>query len=150
MGAINPFAIVCHSILTISQKPCSPTFVYIVTAWRNATLRKSALFLCNICHNLNNLGKVKVSHSLIAVGGVGVRVPLYLGHSWWKAEPIPLLSLSYPSLIRKRYPFSAGLTDRVFQSMQCAAEPRTHAIRRLSAALTTRPRRLSNFLVVLT
>ena len=25
--------------------------------------------------------KVKVSHSLIAVGAVGVRVPLYLGHS---------------------------------------------------------------------
>ena len=26
--------------------------------------------------------KVKVSYSLIAVGAVGVRVPLYLGHSW--------------------------------------------------------------------
>ena len=26
--------------------------------------------------------KVKVSHSLIAVGAVGVRVPLYLGQSW--------------------------------------------------------------------
>ena len=25
--------------------------------------------------------KVKVSHSLIAVGAAGVRVPLYLGHS---------------------------------------------------------------------
>ena len=25
--------------------------------------------------------KVKVSHSLIAVGAVGVRVPLYLGHT---------------------------------------------------------------------
>ena len=25
--------------------------------------------------------KVKVSHSLFAVGAVGVRVPLYLGHS---------------------------------------------------------------------
>ena len=25
--------------------------------------------------------KVKVSHSLIAVGAVGVRVPLFLGHS---------------------------------------------------------------------
>ena len=77
--------------------------------------------------------KVKVSHSLIAVGAVGVRVPLYLGHSWWKAEPIPLLSLPYPSLIRKRYPFSAGLTERVFQSPHGAAERRTHAIRLLSA-----------------
>ena len=77
--------------------------------------------------------KVKVSHSLIAVGAVGVRVPLYLGHSWWKAEPIPLLSLPYPSLIRKRYPFSAGLTERVFQSPHGAAEPRTHAIQWLSA-----------------
>ena len=79
---------------------------------------------------------------------MGVRVQLYLGHSWWKAEPILLLSLPYPFLIRKRYPFSAGLTERVFQSPHGAAEPRTHAIRRLSdhsrAALTTRPRRLSN------
>ena len=25
--------------------------------------------------------KIKVSHSLIAIGAVGVRVPLYLGHS---------------------------------------------------------------------
>ena len=77
--------------------------------------------------------KVKVSHSLIAVGPVGVRDTLYLGHSWWKAEPIPRLSLPYPSLIRKRYPFSAGLTERVFQSLHGAAEPRTHAIWRLSA-----------------
>ena len=30
---------------------------------------------------VNNGKKVKVSHSLIAVGAVGVRVPLYLGHS---------------------------------------------------------------------
>ena len=67
-----------------------------------------------------------VSHSLIAVGAVVVSVPLYLA-------PIPLISLPYPSLIRKRYPFSAGLTERVFQSPHGAAEPRTHAIRRLSA-----------------
>ena len=43
---------------------------------------------------------VKVSHSpMIAVGAVGVRGPLYLGHSKLKAEPIPLLSVPYPSLI---------------------------------------------------
>ena len=30
-----------------------------------------------------------------------VRVPLYLGHSWWKEEPIPLLPLPYPFLIEK-------------------------------------------------
>ena len=28
-----------------------------------------------------NMVKVRVSHSLKAVGAVGVRVPLYLGHS---------------------------------------------------------------------
>ena len=31
--------------------------------------------------NYNIKVKVKVSHSLIAVGAAGVRVPLYLGHS---------------------------------------------------------------------
>ena len=32
--------------------------------------------------------KVKVSHSLLAIGAVGVRVPLYLGHSihWVKGQ----------------------------------------------------------------
>ena len=77
---------------------------------------------------------VKVSHSLIAVGAVGIRVPLYLGHSLWKAEPIALLSLAYPSLIRKRYPFTPGLIERVFQSPHGEAEHRTHALRRLSAS----------------
>ena len=41
------------------------------------------------CHNLlffhtnakATLVKVKVSHSILAVGAVGIRVPLYLGHS---------------------------------------------------------------------
>ena len=32
----------------------------------------------NLAHFIK---RVKVSHSLIAVGAVGVRVPLYLGHS---------------------------------------------------------------------
>ena len=52
-------------------------------------------------------GKGKVFHNLIAVGAVGVRVPLYLKHSKSKA----LLLLSYPSLIPKRYLFTAGLTE---------------------------------------
>ena len=83
--------------------------------------------------------KVKVFHSLIAVGAVVVSVPLYLGHSWWKAEPIPLLSLPYPSLIRKRYPFTAGLIERVFQSSQRESQPRTHPLRRLSAPYNKAP-----------
>ena len=55
-----------------------------------------------------------MSHSLIAIEEV--RVPLYHGHSEWKAELIRLVSLPYPSLIQKRYPFTAGLTERVLQS----------------------------------
>ena len=39
---------------------------------------------------------VNVSHSLIAVRAVGVRVPLFLVHSKRKVEPIPLLLLLYP------------------------------------------------------
>ena len=50
----------------------------------------SHLMVFNICakfhENMSSsfkvmVKKVKVSHSLIAVGAVGVRVPLYLGHS---------------------------------------------------------------------
>ena len=47
------------------------------------------------------------------------------------AHPSP--SLPNPSLIRKRYPFTAGLTERVFQSSHGTAQPRTHALRRHSA-----------------
>ena len=43
------------------------------------TLIKQYLFL--IQGSTGKKVKVKVSHSLIAVGAVGVRVPLYLGHS---------------------------------------------------------------------
>ena len=68
--------------------------------------------------------KIKVFQSLIAV----LESRCILG-----AEPIPLHSLPYPSLVRKGYPFTAGLTDRVFQSSHGEAHPRTHALRRLSA-----------------
>ena len=50
--------------------------------------------------------KVKVSHSLLAVGAVGVRVPLYLGHS------SPFAALSFPNSIycwvdRESFPVAA-------------------------------------------
>ena len=60
--------------------------------------------------------KVKVLLSLVAVGAEGVRGPLYLRHL--KLEPIPLLLLPCSSLIQKRYPFTAGLTE--FSSGQMA------------------------------
>ena len=37
-----------------------------------------------------------------------------------------IISLPYLSLSRKRYPFTAGLTQRVFQSSDGEAQPRTH------------------------
>ena len=47
-----------------------------------------------------------------------------------KGGAYPVLSLHYPSLSRKRYPFTAGLTERVFQSSHGEAQARTQ---RLSA-----------------
>ena len=44
--------------------------------------------------------KVKVPPSIFAVGAVGFGGPLYLGHRKRKAEPIPLLSLPYPSQVK--------------------------------------------------
>ena len=66
-------------------------------------------------------GLIKVFHSLTAVKAV--RVPLYLGHSIQKGESIPLYLLQYFSLIRTRYPFTAGLT--VFQLSDGEALPTT-------------------------
>ena len=55
---------------------------------------KSALLLKN--SNKYQKKKVKVFHSLKAIGAVGVRGPLYLGCNKWKKEPI-LLPLLPPS-----------------------------------------------------
>ena len=46
---------------------------------------------------------VKVSHRKMTVGAVGIRGRLYLGYNIYK-KSIPLFSLPYPSLDRKRYP----------------------------------------------
>ena len=64
---------------------------------------------------LYNLKKVKVSHSLITIGAVWGRVPRYLGHSKLRAEPIPLLSLPYPSLIQKNLPIFCRVDRESFQ-----------------------------------
>ena len=110
-------------------------------------------FYCNFVQNVYNeyfqhvcSKMVKVSHSLIPVGAVEIRVPLYLGHIWRKAEPSPLLSLPYPSLIRNRYPFTAGLTE--FPGRRMAKPSLELTLHRdfllhNPAALTTRPRLLS-------
>ena len=48
-----------------------------------------------------------------------------------EAHHSPFAALSFPNL--EKVPISDGLTERVFQSPHGEAEPRTHAIRRLSA-----------------
>ena len=48
-------------------------------------------------------------------GNAGRR-PSYLGHSIVKADPIPLLSLPYPSLIRKADAFTGALKEGDFLS----------------------------------
>ena len=74
---------------------------------------------------------IKVSHSLIAVGAVGVRVPLYLGHSGWKVEPnTPFAALSF--LYMKKV-FIYCWIDRVFQSSPGKAQPRARDLMATSA-----------------
>ena len=75
-------------------------------------LHSELIFLCHV-------KKVKVSHSLIAIGESGA---------------IPLLMPPYPSVIQKRYPFTAGLTERVFQSSHGEASLEPMTLRRLSAS----------------
>ena len=95
--------------------------------------------VCNNLHFLDKLSynrlvkvKVKVSHSLMAIGAVGVRVPTVTWAQLMKggAHPSPFAALSFPN--SKKVPIFCWV-DRVFQSPHGAAEPRTHAIRRLSA-----------------
>ena len=57
--------------------------------------------------------KGKGRRSLVTVSGMAVRVQrIMLGHS---ICPVLSFRCLYFSLIRKRYPFTARLTDRVFQ-----------------------------------
>ena len=89
----------------------------------------------------------------MAVGAVGVRVPLYLRHSWWKAEPILLLSLLYPSLIRKKVSIYCWV-EREFSSRPMAKpslEITLHGVflHHNLVALTTRLQRHSLSLSIL-
>ena len=54
--------------------------------------------------------RIKVVHSLLAKGTVGVRAHCILGTANERWSP----SLPYPSLIRKKYPFTASLTKKYF------------------------------------
>ena len=83
---------------------------------------------------------LKFSHSLLAAGTVRVKALLYLAYSIWKADPNPLLSLHYPSLIRNRYQLTAGLTD--FSSCQMA-----NTLHKTGVILTTRPWPLSGWVL---
>ena len=62
---------------------------------------------------------------------------------------MPLLSLPAPSLIRTKYPFTAGSTERVFQLSHGEARSRIHNLTAtfctIIELLSTRPRRLSVF-----
>ena len=64
------------------------SLIYDYEAIQIETLRHGALNMTMIiiccqakCRFSHKTKKVKVSHSLITVGAVGVRIPLYLGHS---------------------------------------------------------------------
>ena len=61
--------------LTGLSEPIAPSEIALRYALSTLTKRTDFNFYLFL------IKKVKVSHSLIAVGAVGVRVPLYLGHS---------------------------------------------------------------------
>ena len=64
--------------------------------------------------------KAKASQSLIEVGEVGVKSPTVSWAQQMKggAHPFPFVALFYP--------FTAGLTERVFKLLHGEAQPRTH------------------------
>ena len=67
--------------------------------------------------------QVKVCHSLIAVGAVGVRVHTVSLAQLMKgrAHPFPFAALSFPNL--KKVSIYAGWTERVFQSSHGNMKP---------------------------
>ena len=71
--------------------------------------------------------KVKVSYGVLAVGTVDGRGTLYLGQRIREVVRIYLLSEPYPSLIRKRYQLTAGLTVSVAVCPNANSNPRPFA-----------------------
>ena len=71
--------------------------------------------------------KKKVSHSLIAVGAVGVRVPLYLG-----AHPSSFAALSFPN--SKKVPIYGWVDRESFPVAAWRSRASNSALRRLSAS----------------
>ena len=62
-------------------------------------LKKMAFYCADLGINFHKVD------SLVAIGAVGVRELVYLGHSISKAEPVPLSALPYPFPFRKRERF---------------------------------------------
>ena len=89
--------------------------------------------------------KVKVSHIRIAVGAVGLESHCILGSADERPSASLSFSLPYPSLIRKRYPFTIGLSERVFQSPSLELTLDSDFLHHDRAALTTRPWCLPNY-----
>ena len=53
----------------------------------------------------------------------GIRGPLYRWHKIWNAEPIPLLSVPYPSLIRKKVPMNCWADKESSQLTHACVQP---------------------------
>ena len=97
------------------EKSQTPVERYILVQW----VRKSRL----------------VQTRLVALGTVEVRDPVYFRAQYVKgrAHPSPLLSLSFPSLIRNKPPFTAGATEKSFFFIK----PRFECTHDLPATLCT-------------
>ena len=87
----------------------------------------------NVFPRASNKKKVKVSHSLIAVGAVGVKSPtVSLAQQMrGRAHLSPFAALAFP--ISKKVSIYSVLTERDFQSSHGEAQSQTHALRRRSA-----------------
>ena len=93
------------------------TLKFFVQKMREAFAKASHIF------STKNIGiyeiltfEILTKHELTTSLVLKNRAQLYHGHSRKRADLIPFLLLFYPSLICKRNPFTAGVTDRVFKS----------------------------------
>ena len=70
-----------NAVQVFIQYLCTSLQCLVGWLWFNGSLRQYLRLEVSVRERERHVKKVEVSHSLIAVGAVGDRVPLYLGHS---------------------------------------------------------------------
>ena len=113
MSHLKSWSYIIYCIKDSKVEDYLSTVVYIVTVWRNAPLRNSALFLCNTCYNISSLARIR--HLVQEIGSL-----------IWSFE-----NFSYYRVVTLKIMLRSPESNKIFKPSQCNNTWRLATIRHL-------------------